>query len=142
MSAWLLLAIRIILTVLLYVFLIWAVITLWWDLRRQAEVIRNRPAAAAIKLVLDTEAGVKTFQFNKNTVVIGRDPACDCSLDDKTVSSRHTRLSFHHNQWWVEDMGSTNGTYLNQEPVSSTIVVTTGDQIRCGNINLSIQIGE
>ena len=141
MSAWLLLAIRLLITALLYVFLGWAVITVWLDLRRQAEIIRNRPAAAAIKLLRDTESGVKAYQFNKSTVTIGRDPGCDCSFDDKTVSNRHTRLSFHHNQWWVEDLGSTNGTFLNQEPVSATIVVTTGDQIRCGNINLSVQIG-
>ena len=142
MSAWLLLAIRFSLTTLLYVFVGWAVITLWMDLRHQAESVRIHQAVAAIKLVLDAENGAKSFQFNKTPVTIGRDPGCDFPLDDKTVSNRHTRLSFHHSQWWVEDLGSTNGTFLNQEPVSATIVVTTGDQIRCGNINLSIQISE
>ncbi len=142
MSAWLFVTIRIALTALLYLFLGSVVYTLWMDMRRQAEGIRIHQAVAVIKLMLNTENGVKASQFTKTPVTIGRDPGCDFLLDDKTVSSRHTRLSFHHNQWWVEDLGSTNGTFLNQEPVSATIVLTTGDQIRCGNINLSIQISE
>ncbi len=142
MSAWLLLAIRLALTVLLYLFLGWAVLTLWLDLRRQAESTRKNSAATAIKLQLDTETGVQTFQFTKNSVTIGRDPGCDFPLDDKTVSNRHTRLSFHHNQWWVEDLGSTNGTMLNQEPVSGATVVTNGDLLECGQIKLNVEICE
>ena len=142
MSAWILLSVRFVITALLYVFLGWVVLTLWIDLRRQAEAVRKKPVSAAIRLLLDTENGVQTFQFNKSTVTIGRDPGCDFPLDDKTVSTHHTRLSFHHSQWWVEDLGSTNGTLLNQEPVSGTIVVTNGDQIECGKIKLNVRIGE
>ena len=142
MSAWVLLLIRILLTALLYGFLGWAILTLWLDLRRQAEAVRKHQASAEIKLLLATETGLQTFQFNKNTITIGRDPGCDFPLDDKTVSNYHTRLSFHHSQWWIEDLGSTNGTLLNQEPVSGSIVVTDGDHIECGKIKMNIQIGE
>ena len=137
MSAWLLLFLRFLLTVLLYIFVGWAVITLWWDLRRLAETVRIHPSEAAIKLLVETENGIKTFQFNKATVTIGRDPGCDFSLDDKTVSNRHTRLSFHHSQWWVEDLRSKNGTFLNGERVETPTVIITGDELRCGKIDFA-----
>jgi pSer/pThr/pTyr-binding forkhead associated (FHA) protein len=80
--------------------------------------------------------------FSMREVLIGRDPACEMILDDPTVSNRHARLSYHHGQWWLEDLQSTNGTFLNNEPIAAPLVVTSGDVVRCGQVELTLIPGE
>jgi pSer/pThr/pTyr-binding forkhead associated (FHA) protein len=85
--------------------------------------------------------GLDKLSFNQPEVIIGRSASCDVILEDKTVSGRHARLAYHHGQWWLEDLGSTNGTFLNGEPVSAAVVLTHGDQLRCGQMAGVIAIG-
>jgi pSer/pThr/pTyr-binding forkhead associated (FHA) protein len=75
-------------------------------------------------------------------VILGRDAACDYPIDDQTISSKHAQLSFHHQQWWLEDLRSTNGTYLNDETVTSPVVVTNGDRLRLGHLGVKVEIGK
>lgn len=138
MSGILLLGLRILLAASLYAFLGWALYTLWMDLKRESEILAVRQAPP---ITLKLNAPDQALSFTKNEISIGRDPASDLPLEDKTVSTQHARLVYHHNQWWIEDLGSTNGTFLNQERVSSPLVITEGDQIRCGQIVLEILIG-
>jgi pSer/pThr/pTyr-binding forkhead associated (FHA) protein len=49
-------------------------------------------------------------------------------------------LSYHHNQWWLEDLGSTNGTLLNQEKLTIPTVVISGDEFRCGETRFTITL--
>jgi pSer/pThr/pTyr-binding forkhead associated (FHA) protein len=137
-SGQVLLLMRILLAVCLYAFLGAALLILWRDLKRQAE---NVVAAQSPPIALLRDGQI-SFHFTKPEVTIGRDPACDATLEDKTVSNEHARLSFHHNQWWLEDLQSTNGTFLNEERVSAPTVVTTSDQVRCGQVVLNIRVGE
>jgi pSer/pThr/pTyr-binding forkhead associated (FHA) protein len=81
------------------------------------------------------------YHFNVPVVLIGRDEHCDCSIQHPTVSAQHARLAFHHNQWWVEDLHSTNGTFLNQSPVDTSMVLTLGDELRCGQVVLTVILG-
>jgi len=47
---------------------------------------------------------------------------------------------FHHGQWWLEDMNSTNGTQLNREKLGTAAVIITGDEFKCGNTSFSVRI--
>lgn len=141
MSGPILLIIRFLLAAALYAFLGWALWTLWRDLRRGSEALVG-PQAPLLSLILAGEEGDRPFRFTTPEVIIGRDPANDCPLEDKTISAQHARLSYHHGQWWVEDLGSRNGTFLNQEPVVEPLVVASGDRLRCGQVVLGISIGE
>jgi pSer/pThr/pTyr-binding forkhead associated (FHA) protein len=76
--------------------------------------------------------------FTTPSLIIGRDPGSDISLKDDTVSARHAQLTYHHNQWWIVDLSSTNGTILNGLPVVMPTVITTGDEIKCGNATLRV----
>ncbi len=133
MSDLLILALRLAMTVTLYTFLAWALLTLWRDLQRQSELWITRQAPPITLVIQD---GKQAFHFTRPVIRIGRDLACDCSLGDQTVSMQHARLSFHHNQWWVEDLHSTNGTFLNQEPVTGPVVITQGDELRLGQVKM------
>ncbi len=139
MSAIVFLILRILLALCLYGFLGWAFSTLWRDLKNQNQILASRQAPP---IELSSVDGSHVFHSNKPEIVIGRAPACDCALEDLTVSSRHARLAYHHHQWWVEDLGSTNGTFLNQETVAAPLVIASGDQIRCGQVVMIIAISE
>jgi len=140
-SGLILLILRIALAIGLYAFLGWGLLTLWQDFKRQTSTLTSRqpPPITLLHLV---EEETQPYQFNTPEITIGRDPACDCALDDQTVSAQHTRLSYHQGQWWVEDLPSTNGTFLNQENVAVPLVITNGDELRCGQVVFSISIGE
>ncbi len=139
MSGVVILVLRLLMAAALYSFLAWALLTLWRDLKRQNELLLARQSPPLTLLVQENG---QAFSFDRPVVRIGRDLACDCCLDDKTVSTQHARLSFHHNQWWLEDLGSTNGTFLNQEPVTSPVVITQADQLRVGQVKMDIFIGK
>jgi pSer/pThr/pTyr-binding forkhead associated (FHA) protein len=139
--ALLLLVVRIILAFSLYAFLAWALWTMWQELQGQTAIQASR-RAPLLQLLIEQPEGTHTQQFNKNEVLIGRESTCDCIIQHSTVSSRHALLSYHHLQWWLEDLDSTNGTFLNDEPVNSAVVLASGDQIRCGAIGIKVDITE
>ncbi len=141
MSAIILLILRILLAVLLYAFLGWVVFTLWRDLKRQGELIAARQPPP-LTLTTDVHGPLLIRHFSTPEVILGRDAGCDFSVNDQTVSSRHARLSYHQSQWWLEDMASTNGTYLNGMEVTAPVVITQGDGLRLGQVSISIAIGK
>jgi len=139
MTGEVLLGIRILLALFLYAFLGWAFVTLWRDLREQTKAV-STSRVPPIRIIWQAEERKNNRQFLGPNVVIGRDPVCDCPINDDTVSARHAQLSFHHSQWWLEDLNSTNGTFINQEPLETPTVIVNGDEIRCGGIGLTVNI--
>jgi hypothetical protein len=137
MSGPIVLVIRILLSAALYGFLGWALWLLWSDLKAAGRSASVRPAPP---ISLESEA--EAFSFSVSEVLIGRDRASDLYLTDGTISAHHTRLSYHHGQWWVQDLNSRNGTFLNEEPVVEPVVLTSGDRLKCGAVDLQVNIGE
>ncbi|MDQ3734527.1 MAG: FHA domain-containing protein [Actinomycetota bacterium] len=66
------------------------------------------------------------------TILIGRADDSTLVLTDDFASSRHARLTQRDGQWYVEDLGSTNGTYLDQQRVQGPLAVAPGQPIRIG----------
>ena len=71
-------------------------------------------------------------------VIIGRGSDCQIRLDDDYSSTRHSRLFQSEGQWWVEDLGSTNGTYLDGQRVTRPVPAEIGGSIRIGRTTLNI----
>jgi pSer/pThr/pTyr-binding forkhead associated (FHA) protein len=122
----------------LYVFLVWALVTLWREVKQQSELLAARIVPPISLSVQRGELSPKVLRFNQPEVTIGRNPACECTVDEDSVSARHARLSYHHRQWWVEDLASTNGTFLNNEKLTLPTVVISGDEIRCGETHFIV----
>ncbi|HWQ47064.1 MAG TPA: FHA domain-containing protein [Longilinea sp.] len=139
MSGILVLALRIVVAVCLYAFFGWALWILWRELRLHAQLTAERHIPALI-LRLENADPQDYRRFTSPLAMIGRDSMCDFILRDETISAQHARLSYHHNQWWLEDIGSMNGTFINEEPVSVPTVVMDGDLVRCGQVMLEIGI--
>jgi len=66
--------------------------------------------------------------------IIGRAPTSTIQIEDETISTIHARISFIHNQWMLEDLGSRNGTYLNDTLIEEITIVVIGDRIRLGKV--------
>lgn len=138
MSAPILLGLRILITFALYAFVGWGLYLMWRTLKSQAEIL-NAPGIPTLYLKLPTEQGEKTIIIQeKSEALIGRDGECDLCVTDTAVSARHARFSYHHKQWWLEDLGSTNGTHINDEPLKTPVILVEGDVVRCGNSVLFI----
>jgi hypothetical protein len=139
-SAIILLILRLLLAALIYAFLGWTLYILWRDLKQQGELLVARQPPP-LTLTTQVEKHATTQRYTHSEVILGREPTCDFPLDDQTVSSRHARLSYHHQQWWLEDQASTNGTFLNGEAVTTPVVITHGDELRLGQVWVKIEIG-
>jgi pSer/pThr/pTyr-binding forkhead associated (FHA) protein len=132
---------RIIIALFLVGFLAYALRSMWKDFSNQSTIVRTR-LIPPISLLSTQESELLPQTYSKPQVIIGRDPGCDYRIPNETVSGIHARLTYHHNQWWVEDNQSTNGTYLNDERIITPIVLISKDEIRCGTISLSVEIGQ
>lgn len=140
MSAVLLLGLRILAAVALYSFVGWALYQLWRTLQQEATFLASRKVTPLTLKIHASEIDTHTLHFTQGDVIIGRDPDCECFLEDAATSARHARLVYHHNQWWLEDLLSTNGTRLNDETVQTATVVVNGDTIRCGQTAILVNL--
>jgi hypothetical protein len=139
-SAILLLVLRILLAAILYGFLGYAIYILVRDLHMQSKLLAARQPPP-ITVINQSEEVAQSHLYTKPVVILGREPGCDFVLDDQTVSSHHARLAYRKQQWWLEDLASTNGTFLNGEVVLTPVVLTHGDEVRLGNLGVRIELG-
>lgn len=88
-----------------------------------------------------TDEPAEEYFYIQTVVNVGRGATNDLVINNDTVSSHHARLTYHLNQWWLQDLNSTNGTYINGQRLLTSTVLTTGDLIGFGEINLTVAIG-
>ncbi len=69
---------------------------------------------------------------NKNTIVIGRSKNANLIINDNLVSREHARITKENGKYFVQDLGSTNGTYINEEKVLKKLEFKAGDELRIG----------
>lgn len=84
---------------------------------------------------------IRSFTFHQKEVVIGRDPDADIFLDNAGVSRNHARFELTPGGYVLEDLGSANGTYLNDELITKKRV-DDDDIVRVGKFALWLNLGE
>jgi hypothetical protein len=72
-------------------------------------------------------------------ILIGRGSDAAIRLDDDYVSTRHARIASSADQWFVEDLGSTNGTYVGSARITQPTTLTLGTQVRIGKTILELR---
>ena len=142
MIATVVLALRLAMAIALFTFLGWAFYTVLQELRQQGTKLSTQKKLGISFFIKIAEGKESVKHFTQSELVLGRDGNCDLSVMDEALSAHHARIAYHHGQWWLEDLNSTNGTFLNHEKLTTPVVVITGDEFRCGNTNFSIRIDE
>ena len=101
---------------------------------------RQRGDKPPKELILLDESGkkVSTVPLDGN-LQIGRADACQIRLEDTYASAFHARIFRREDGWFVEDLGSTNGTYLNNHRVTSPAELRPGDRLRVGKSTMELR---
>ncbi len=83
----------------------------------------------------------KVYELTRNELHIGRDINHEIAINDAEISRRHCRLAAQGDGYILEDLGSTNGTFVNEQRVSGQVSLRPGDIIRVGdNVRLAYEI--
>lgn len=80
-----------------------------------------------------------TIPLGSAPVMIGRSPTSTLVIEDDYCSSRHCRVFLDGDQWMVEDLGSTNGTFLGDRRVDDPVPLRQGDKIRIGTTSVELR---
>ena len=116
------------------------------DRRAQRQAAKNRPkparrprGAPTHVLIVDGANAGETISLDDAPLLIGRGSDAAIRLDDDYVSTRHARIAASGDQWFVEDLGSTNGTYIGSQRLSQPTTLQLGSQIRIGKTTLELR---
>ena len=93
------------------------------------------------ELVVHPPEGAPTVvRLDQSSMVLGRSPAAEVLVDDHYASDEHARIrSGDNGHWTVQDLGSTNGTFVNGAKVTSSTDLHSGDQIRIGKTRIEVR---
>jgi pSer/pThr/pTyr-binding forkhead associated (FHA) protein len=116
--------------------------------RRQSQArtsqSRGRPArrprgAPTHVLVVDGANAGQSASLDQAPILVGRGSDAAIRLDDDYVSTRHARIASSGDQWFVEDLGSTNGTYIGSHRLTQPTTLQLGTSIRIGKTTLELR---
>ncbi len=133
-----LLGLRLLLAALLVTILALLLYYLWRD--TEAALVQKAGAPAAHLFEMEGPAMGKVYPL-ADVNQIGRAADNPLRFEDSAISAYHARISYRGGQWWLEDLGSRNGTFLNGLRVDEPLVITYGDEIVLGAVRLRLQAG-
>jgi pSer/pThr/pTyr-binding forkhead associated (FHA) protein len=98
----------------------------------------DRKVALRLRVLEPLERRGRTYDL-RDEVTVGRSPGCAVYLEgDAFASSVHARVFRRNGELWVEDLGSTNGTYLNEERLATPTRLQRGDRVKVGATVLEV----
>ena len=127
------------LAIALYLFLFWAIRIIWRDFQQTRSQVAYESVSPII-LVFHLQDEESHHVLVNPEYLIGRSHKADIHLPDETVSSDHARVYYDRKRWWLEDLNSSNGTYLNETFLDQPTVLADQDFIRVGKIVVLVQI--
>ena len=150
---WTLLALRLLAIAVLYAFLVALIYVIWQDLRKAAPAQPgSQPASlpaeessvscGRLRIVASSEDSLRPGDMIPlhAPITLGRASDNHVVLSDVYVSSYHARLDQRGGEWWLTDMGSRNGTLLNDVPITKSAPLADGDVIGIGHVELMLEI--
>ena len=119
-------------------------VVVWMEARELAHATTRRISPIApvrgrripSQLVLVDGRGPDVVDLVPPETLIGRDASCHVTINDSSVSHRHARIYHSDGEWHVEDLGSTNGTFVNDRPLTRPLVLRPGDTVSIGRSTL------
>ena len=138
---WFILLLRVLFIFLLYFFLYQVVRVIGRELTALAAsgaAADPEPSGGALRMVDGAESGLppgSTFALEPVTTV-GRHLENTIALNEPFISASHAEFVYDNGRWWLRDLGSTNGTFVNDHRVTVATGVRPGDMIRFGRMTL------
>lgn len=139
---WILLGLRVLTTIILYTFLGVAFYIIWRDLKQMVPDREPLPASHYLRVVAPVDSPALTINETlplQPVTLLGRDPDNTIILNDSAASGRHARLIQENGVWWLEDLGSRNGTMLNELKLAKPTPLAEGDVIGIGVLRLRLE---
>jgi pSer/pThr/pTyr-binding forkhead associated (FHA) protein len=90
-------------------------------------------------VVVDGANAGETVSLDAAPILVGRGSDAAIRLDDDYVSTRHARIASSGDQWFVEDLGSTNGTYIGAQRLTQPTTLQLGSRVRIGKTTLELR---
>jgi hypothetical protein len=161
-SVWLVQGLRVAVVLLLYTFVLRLVWVLRRELRASTRTAVEERELAPVLVVIDVTADGAGYANGNGrqhrdeggvgppglvgrrfplaaTNVIGRDQASTIVLPEPGVSRQHARLDYRDGEWWIDDLRSTNGTYVDEQSVEGPVQLLVDDVIRVGPVLLAVR---
>ncbi len=121
---------------LLYLFVIILIRGIYRDLEYQYFPVETRKkkkkAHKPELIVIAADRNIGSRYPVENQVVVGRGPGCSIPIDDTYASQQHARIFREGDGYFIEDLGSTNGTYVNGRKIAYPLSLRAGDRIKIG----------
>jgi Inner membrane component of T3SS, cytoplasmic domain len=99
---------------------------------------RTRGAPRVLMITQGSQAG-QSAALADGVILIGRGADAQLNLDDDYVSTRHARVVSGENGVYLEDLGSTNGSYVNGQRVTAPTTITLSDTVRIGRTTMRLE---
>lgn len=113
--------------------------------RRKVRAVENAPrgpfrrrSTPSVLAVVDGTLRGTTVPLRDTGILLGRNPEATLVIDDDFTSGRHARVYLDGNTWYVEDLDSTNGTFVDGERITEPAPLKEGTQIRVGSTVLEL----
>ena len=101
----------------------------------ESSLVESLPPGSALLVVKRGPNAGSRFLLDRPVTTAGRHPDSEIFLDDVTVSRRHVEFTREDDGFFVRDVGSLNGTYVNREPID-TAMLSGGDEVQIGKFRL------
>jgi pSer/pThr/pTyr-binding forkhead associated (FHA) protein len=105
---------------------------------KPAKAAKRRGAPTHVIVTEGSNVGERA-DLAQAPILVGRGTDAAIRLDDDYVSTRHARIAASGDQWFVEDLGSTNGTYVGTVRISQPTTISVGTQVRVGKTILELR---
>ncbi len=131
--------VRLLFLLLLYLFLARVMRALLRDLRSAARESADRPGRL---VVLDSPSGEPAVgrSFGLDVITpLGRDVNNAIVIDDPFASADHAVLTYRGRSWYLEDLGSTNGSYVNGHAIDGVAALGYGDEVQIGQVRFRLE---
>ena len=140
-QALLLFGLRLLSAVILLIFLAAVAWLVYKDLCLSADIANQQRSFGHLRVIASEKGDLSLDTLFPLLPVtsIGRARGNTIVIDDSYVSSQHVLITHRGKQWWLDDLGSRNGTLLNDLPLTDSVVISSGDVIALGGTRLRIE---
>ncbi|MBE5039540.1 FHA domain-containing protein [Ructibacterium gallinarum] len=133
-------------TFIIYLFIFGVIRLIYLDVKKMSRFENNSVSGvetASLKTLHgknQAETELKNRYMIYGEAVIGRSKTCDIVLREKYVSNQHVRIWFEKGEWYLEDLGSRNGTEVNGQRIRQRVMLDPQDEISIGGLRFVFEL--